>query len=150
MGLSARDGGGGDGGDGDGGDGGDNGDEDSPIAYPSANYVLIYSPTPKTWLKANRFCDTEFDTTLASVTSPPLSNEARNLLTEDAQVNPVDFKGAWIGLNDLSYAGMWRWIDGVCEGDFERFKFGEKSKSGCVAVMFYDLYSFVFFFVFFV
>lgn len=62
--------------------------------------------TPKTWSDANAYCQSNFGTTLATLTSDV---EAQQLAEKQ---DFTDSDSPWIGLSDIEKEGKWSWASG--------------------------------------
>eukprot|EP01084_Bolivina_argentea_P123166 218283_1 len=71
-------------------------------------YILISSQ--KTWNEAEKYCEEEFNSNLATITS----KEELNIVVTMREMNSTYFDGdIWIGLYEDPLSGAWRWIDGT-------------------------------------
>merc|ERR1719242_1291660 len=77
-----------------------------------------------TWANANAYCQSQYGTTLATVTSDADITEVMGLITTTS----------WIGLNDIDTDGYWVWESGYsCGGNCDALSWwtpGEPNGSG--------------------
>ena len=78
------------------------------IAIPSEfqrDYIFIIKPESDqiTWLDANEYCYSNFDSTLATITTPNDFSLAHNYSSY----------GGYIGLHDPNDNNQWEWLDGT-------------------------------------
>ena len=81
-----------------------------PVAKISANQKYIAVSLELTFDEADNYCQTHFDSNLATITDGDAQNEAIDAINDLVGVDTGD--NVWIGLNDIDNEDTFVWKDG--------------------------------------
>ena len=78
------------------------------------HYIAVSYPDGINWPEALLYCQTQFNTSLASIHTKTENDEVHSLLSNmDTLIDDNRYNYAWIGYNDIDNESVWEWADGT-------------------------------------